>query len=358
MAWYIESWDVADGYAFAGFRGSISEEPESLTYVSAPHFDPIPVRDMATVRWSTRGTFQERLYGDDNREVRFGSLDQVIEMVRRGYLASGTGTPPEEGPGGIGRPPSPLGPEDPSEGGGNAPIGPEALMAKFRDVVKRLGVEGSRAELTSILFRLMSFKRIGENLRPRIRQRVDPHAILTEIAPDSGVPPHIVTFGDHLAAITSDRLHVLSLTWDTLRPALIAAILVVGSMRRDAKGIRLAEIVKEAAAWLAAEIPDSGLASAKAAEEIIHAIAKGRWSALSSERTQAIQPSSSEASQTQSSMAEIAAKLGVEVALLEEFLASTRTSEGRAQTAWSKAAPPDRTDDHPTGEHRGPGKQR
>jgi len=91
--WYIDAWAVRDGAAFASFRSEDTiEDAGNTVFLSVPALEPIPVGRISTALRATRGCFQAGFHDDDEgREVAFDDLDQVAELVRRGYLASGIG---------------------------------------------------------------------------------------------------------------------------------------------------------------------------------------------------------------------------------------------------------------------------
>jgi hypothetical protein len=102
MSWFLESWAVPDGCAFAAhrnymLRGDGSREyldpPDEVIYVAPPHFTPTPV-GYATALAGARGRFQEKFVDQRGTEVPFETLEQLIELVRRAYLASGAGGAP------------------------------------------------------------------------------------------------------------------------------------------------------------------------------------------------------------------------------------------------------------------------
>lgn len=103
-AWYIESLDVLGGIAYASHRPAIKEEgdpePAAITYaITSPDFTPSPVGE-ATALGAARGVFQDLLL-ENEREIPFKRLEDVIEFVRRAYT-SGGGGPGGGGDGGGG----------------------------------------------------------------------------------------------------------------------------------------------------------------------------------------------------------------------------------------------------------------
>jgi hypothetical protein len=62
---------------------------------------------MSTALAATRRNFQAGLYGPDGTEVAFQTVDQIVELVRRGFLASGLGPAGSAAPLPRGGPPLP-----------------------------------------------------------------------------------------------------------------------------------------------------------------------------------------------------------------------------------------------------------
>ena len=101
MSWFLESWAVPEGCAFATHRDYESgtgarvyvDPPDQVIYVCPPHYLPTPA-GYATALGAARGRFQEKFVDDQGVEVAFESLDPLIELVRRSYLAAGAGSLP------------------------------------------------------------------------------------------------------------------------------------------------------------------------------------------------------------------------------------------------------------------------
>ncbi|MBP8116445.1 MAG: hypothetical protein KAY09_01820 [Nitrospira sp.] len=95
LYWFIDAWAVLDGYAFASFRRPDSLDADVALFVAPPYFEPEPVASLATALGATRGHFQEG-FRTETGEVAFGTLEEVIETIRRAYRAGGLdidGTP-------------------------------------------------------------------------------------------------------------------------------------------------------------------------------------------------------------------------------------------------------------------------
>jgi hypothetical protein len=112
LAWYLDAWAVRDGVAFASSRPPDSVDARNTVFLSIPDLQPTPVGRITTALGATRRGFQAGLRDLNGVEVAFESIAQVREVVRRGYLAGGTG------PGGAATPAFPLPPAEPGAGGG------------------------------------------------------------------------------------------------------------------------------------------------------------------------------------------------------------------------------------------------
>ena len=89
--WYIDAWSIRDGAAFASRRQPQSREAENTVFIAVPDLEPVPVGRLSTALSATRRCFQAGLWNDDDSEVAFESLEQVAELVRRGFLVGGLG---------------------------------------------------------------------------------------------------------------------------------------------------------------------------------------------------------------------------------------------------------------------------
>lgn len=92
--WYIDSWAVLDGLAFASERDPESLDAKATIFLSVPDLEPVPVGRLSTALRAQRACFQDGFRGDDGSEVGLESLDQVRELVRRAYLGGGLGPEP------------------------------------------------------------------------------------------------------------------------------------------------------------------------------------------------------------------------------------------------------------------------
>jgi hypothetical protein len=107
MSWYIESWQPPDGLAFISNRPD-EQIVSEVFFVGAPQFQLVPVRDLATALWPTRGAFQDGLRiatpaaspapaPEPFAEARFETLSQAVELVRRMFVVLGPDLPPPGG---------------------------------------------------------------------------------------------------------------------------------------------------------------------------------------------------------------------------------------------------------------------
>jgi hypothetical protein len=103
MSWFIESWAPLSGHVFAVHRnytidGARNErlwlDADEIYVVSPPDFSPLPCATEATTLWATRGPFQHKFLQPDGSEYSFDSLADLVELVRRVYLAGGVNPPP------------------------------------------------------------------------------------------------------------------------------------------------------------------------------------------------------------------------------------------------------------------------
>jgi hypothetical protein len=146
MSWFLESWAVPEGCAFAthfdpsgdarGLANRIAG-PDQVIYVCPPHFTPTPV-GYATAVAALRGRFQEKFTDQHGKQVDFASLEQLIELVRRAYLAAGAGGSPPPGDA-----PSPKEPSEPPDGRD------EHVEAMWKEAVRRLRAARTRPEKES-----------------------------------------------------------------------------------------------------------------------------------------------------------------------------------------------------------------
>ena len=107
--WHVESWAVRDGMAFASFRPTNDiGRTERTVFIGVPGLEAVPLGRVSPALWATRLNFQDGFHSEDGDEIGFGSLAEVKELVRRGYLAGGIGPGPGGGEGPL--------PENPPDG--------------------------------------------------------------------------------------------------------------------------------------------------------------------------------------------------------------------------------------------------
>jgi hypothetical protein len=95
-SWYIDSWSILDGIAFASLRDPWNDAPtlapaQTTVMIAPPDWRAVSIARLSTALAATRGGFQEGLYSDNDNEVEFPSLAIVRSVVRRAYLAGGVG---------------------------------------------------------------------------------------------------------------------------------------------------------------------------------------------------------------------------------------------------------------------------
>ncbi len=132
--WYIDALDPRSGRAFASYRKSDLQIVENLDTAKGTYFlEPpafAPVQVSRSIGFSaTRYQFQAGLF-DENGELPFDQLDDVVEFVRRSYLrrGGGAGGGPEPGV-----PPEP--PPEPTEG--PADLTGQDPLTNLREIVKQ-----------------------------------------------------------------------------------------------------------------------------------------------------------------------------------------------------------------------------
>ena len=89
MTWYIDSWAVLDGIAFASLRQPNSIKADATVFLSVPDLEPVPVGRISTALRAQRNCFQDRFCDEQGNEFAFETLPQVQETIRRAYLAGG-----------------------------------------------------------------------------------------------------------------------------------------------------------------------------------------------------------------------------------------------------------------------------
>jgi len=102
--WRLDAWAVRDGAAFASRREAESLDAENTVFIAVPDLEPVPVGRLSTAISATRRGFQDGFRDLEGNEIAFDSLEQVIELIRRGFLAGGLGPNGSGAPTGRPRP--------------------------------------------------------------------------------------------------------------------------------------------------------------------------------------------------------------------------------------------------------------
>jgi hypothetical protein len=95
-AWYIDSWSILDGIAFASLREPWDDDATNLVpaqttvMMAPPDWRAVSIARLSTALAATRRGFQDGVY-DTQGEVAFPDLATIRTVVRRAYLAGGTG---------------------------------------------------------------------------------------------------------------------------------------------------------------------------------------------------------------------------------------------------------------------------
>lgn len=92
--WYVDAWSVRDGAIFVTRRnsGDEFENGSNTVFMCIPDLEPISVGRRSTALSATRRHSQDGLTDlDTGEEIAFADLEQVKDLVRRGYLAGGLG---------------------------------------------------------------------------------------------------------------------------------------------------------------------------------------------------------------------------------------------------------------------------
>jgi hypothetical protein len=142
--WFFDSWAVLDGLAFASLRDPDSTGAADTVFLSVPDLEPVPVGRISTALRAQRSGFQDGFRSEEGIEYQFDDLDQIREVIRRGYLAGGLGPVPAplEGP-----------PPNPFRGEPEAPE-PEPMPSDggrhYDDEVERLSLETPAFDLSGL----------------------------------------------------------------------------------------------------------------------------------------------------------------------------------------------------------------
>ena len=119
-AWFVDALDARAGLAFASFRAPdlAADLPDTnalAVYIAPPDFRPETLSSRAAGLAATRASFQTGLFLEES-EIGFPVLDDLIEFVRRLYVAGGGGDGAGGTGGGVAPPPDPGRGEGPGEG--------------------------------------------------------------------------------------------------------------------------------------------------------------------------------------------------------------------------------------------------
>lgn len=166
--WHIDAWSVRDGMAFASFRppGQVLKAQRTV-FIGAPSLEVVPLGSVSPALWATRANFQAGLWSltkngaeGESVEIGFDTLEQVRELVRRGYLAGGMGPGAPEGE------PQPRveGPDGPTDAGQRLEATYERLLASGYNRTVSWANPSSRDEL---------FKWLASPVvRPKVREAI------------------------------------------------------------------------------------------------------------------------------------------------------------------------------------------
>ncbi len=305
--WFVDAWAVEDGRAFASYREAEStatvgrpatgDHEERTVYLEAPFFHADPVAHPAIARRAARSGFQDGLVDDSGAEIGFDSVEQIRDLVRRGYLAGGLG--PQGGPQGAG-------PAQPTAGGGGSPYEtpgdylvpsdgpfdlPEELPEGLAGEVERLGyayaefIDHELPPGPHVVLFLATLARSGvldaqtEGLLERIILRETPllagpvlmaptatmRAVARELPPPPGQEgwPHVLRLADFRTLAVVDRRF-----WRPQLPlAHLAVVLLAGAVTRGSRAARGNALADEYRALRARSMVDLG----EAAEDAITA---------------------------------------------------------------------------------------
>lgn len=149
--WFIDTWSPRDGVAFASYRSVTPTDPdkhadwtkefERTVCLRPPNWEAIDVRPATSLR-AERLTFQRGFFSTAQAEVEFETLEDLVEVLRRAYVAAGGDA--DGGP-------------TPAD---NEPREPSPLDERETDLVTELDtfreeVDGARASGQRTTFRLV-----------------------------------------------------------------------------------------------------------------------------------------------------------------------------------------------------------
>ncbi len=94
MKWYFDTWAPLDGIAFASRRAEGASTREQTIALVPPYWRPRAV-SAATAMRAERGGLQVAFYDQNQQQIGFDLLDELIAVVRQAYLSGGYGPPPD-----------------------------------------------------------------------------------------------------------------------------------------------------------------------------------------------------------------------------------------------------------------------
>lgn len=153
MKWFLDSWAVVDGKAFASHRepeapSSTIPRRKASVFLAAPYFEPEWTTRPSTALAAWRLGFQPGLRDSTGDEIEFQTLEEIRELVRRGYMGSGGG-----GLGPFGVVVDQDGPEPPMPDGADAEPPSSELLSRGRTIIqKQVLVRTDRQDLANALF--------------------------------------------------------------------------------------------------------------------------------------------------------------------------------------------------------------
>lgn len=122
--WRVDAWDARAGLAFASYRPADDRSVDHVAldvptvFISPPTFRPEQLESRAVAFGASRSSFQQGLFAR-GREVGFQELGQLIETVRRSYVAGSATDHGNDGGGGNTEAPPDRPPDAPAAGEGD-----------------------------------------------------------------------------------------------------------------------------------------------------------------------------------------------------------------------------------------------
>jgi hypothetical protein len=122
--WRFDAWDSRAGLAFVSYRPADNYQQAYLdldiptVFIGPPAFQPEQLASRAVALAACRGTFQQGLFAEGS-ELGFGQLSEIIEQIRRAYIAGSALDHGDDGGGGNTQSPPVIPPDGGLEGGDN-----------------------------------------------------------------------------------------------------------------------------------------------------------------------------------------------------------------------------------------------